>query len=128
MESIKTKNMKRLILLASLVLTSCGPTDEMIRASKQAKEDSLQAAQFSSGSEVIESNNSKPYYNATELSLPTGTVLAFAPDDETIQAKSENGICSEQIYISILHDDGHISIHETTYKIWVNVYTKSILK
>lgn len=121
--------MYKLLFIVSILLISCGPSLEQIEAYEKAKKDSIEANNAVNNTLKENKSNSVKFYYSNELGgLPTGTLIAFAPTDEDITNKSENGICSEPIYASILHEDGSITIHETTYKVWLNVYTNSIIK
>lgn len=119
-----------ILSLTSLILIACGPSLEQIEAREKFKLDSIEQFNILKNKILKDANKEEEqrFYFASDLGLPTGTIVSFAPTDEDIASKSEGGVCSEPIYVSIVHDDGHISIHQTDYKTWVNVLNGSIIK
>lgn len=125
-------------LLLSMLITSLFPY--MISCTFKTKEDvAAQEASFTEEQTVtteeitvqpiieqpIDSSKVN-YFLSSEIGLPSGTVVGFAPSDETIDRwESPN---QEQIYIRIMDNNGNVHIYECDHKVWVNVYKGDIIK
>ncbi len=122
-------------IIAIVLFTSCGvkeqPTTSAESIDTVAVEETVVeippavVEQVLSAPEPVEA---EPFYSASDLKLPAGEVLQFAPSDETIDEASANGVCSIPIYIHIQDKDGKIHIEKTTYEVWLNIQTGTVLR
>jgi len=58
-------------------------------------------------------------YYANDYNLPPGAVVDFSPNSDWIAANSENGICTEQIYIHIRDEHNKIKTYPIDYRTWL---------
>jgi hypothetical protein len=122
-------NMKLLLglLLATSVLTSCGPSREELEAREKFMSDSIQALGIDT-TLVKVSDGKVGYYYASDFGLVPGKVIRWMPnDDEVIEAGFERDDDYE-VYIHILQSDGSVKVMKSTKYAWRNLYTGDVLR
>ncbi len=127
------------ILLSCSMLTSCGPSaEDKYRAEILFRDEAdsvLRSTPLCNLDEVLDSTESYTLankasvkqptskttviYYANDYNLPPGTIVDFSPNSDWIAGNSENGVCTEQIYIHIRDEHNKVKTYPVDYKTWL---------
>lgn len=114
------KPVNKLILIAALVLASCGPSAEQKKLAEQTKP--AIEAPAPAPATVIK------FYKASDFGLyATGTVVGFEPPDEFVNSQLEAGK-QVDLYIHIQDTTGYVRVIKINHETWQNLHTGDVLR
>jgi hypothetical protein len=129
------------VLITLTVFVSCGPSLEEIEAREKTKVDSAAAVNALLEKQKIETENAlkiaeeakkKRYFLANQFDLIPGTIVGWAPTDETINKWEYNQADGKEpkgkIYVHIQDSYGMVTVLPCSYRAWLNLHTGDVLR
>lgn len=119
---------------------ACGPSKEELDAWEKAKNDSIaavkakveleQKAETEKQQAIANQEKTKKYFLANQFDLIPGTIVGWAPNDETIALWKSNGgtVPDRVIYIHIQDQYGMVTVMKCSHMAWINLHTGDVLR
>jgi plastocyanin len=116
---------------------ACGPSKEELDAWEKAKADSVaavtqatQKAETEKQQAIANQEKPKKYFLANQFDLIPGTIVGWAPTDETIFTWKCNGgtVPDRAIYIHIQDQYGMVTVMKCNHMAWINLHTGDVLR
>lgn len=104
----------KLILLTCIIMVSCAQKPQQVTQAEIVSVDTVEVKKVVS------------YYKASDWNLPKGSIVNFAPTNESVERAHADG---EQIdiFIHIKQEDGSIIVKPIDYDAWLNLPQGAIL-